>query len=187
MTKKLSNLITPFVFLSLLLGVAGLTATHFLAVKFQEKIVTQQLNEAANKANLQIDSELDKFKQIPDLLSHDPRLLSYFVPSLQSDKTTATQLNKLLFEWSNQSQADTIYIHDRSGTVIASSNYQQPRTFVGENFSFRPYFASAMKGNNTQYVALGARSNVRGYFLSSPLYVAGHIVGVLTVNRRRCR
>ncbi|MEL0607338.1 ATP-binding protein [Vibrio echinoideorum] len=181
MTKKLSNLITPFVFLSLLLGVAGLTATHFLAVKFQEKIVTQQLNEAANKANLQIDSELDKFKQIPDLLSHDPRLLSYFVPSLQSDKTSATQLNKLLFEWSNQSQADTIYIHDRSGTVIASSNYQQPRTFVGENFSFRPYFASAMKGNNTQYVALGARSNVRGYFLSSPLYVAGHIVGVLTV------
>ena len=87
----------------------------------------------------------------------------------------------MLFEWSNQSQADTIYIHDRSGTVVASSNYQQPRTFVGENFSFRPYFASAIKGNNTQYVALGARSNVRGYFLSSPLYTDKEIVGVITV------
>nr|WP_202602446.1 ATP-binding protein [Vibrio toranzoniae] len=172
---------TPFVLLSLLLGTAGLTATHFLAVKFQEKAVTQQLNEAANKANLQIDSELDKFKQIPDLLSHDPRLLSYFDQSSQSDRMTTTQLNKLLFEWSNQSQADTIYIHNPSGTVVASSNYQKAQTFVGENFSFRPYFASAIKGNNTQYVALGARSNVRGYFLSSPLYIAKEVVGVITV------
>ncbi|WP_146448966.1 sensor histidine kinase [Vibrio kanaloae] len=181
MTKILSNLMTPFVLLSLLLGTAGLTATHFLAVQFQEKAVTQQLNEAANKANLQIDSELDKFKQIPDLLSHDPRLLSYFDQSPQSDKMTTTQLNKLLFEWSSQSQADTIYIHNPSGTVVASSNYQKAQTFVGENFSFRPYFASAIKGNNTQYVALGARSNVRGYFLSSPLYIAKEVVGVITV------
>ncbi|WP_373951838.1 ATP-binding protein [Vibrio pomeroyi] len=181
MTKILPNLMTPFVLLSLLLGAAGLTATHFLAVQFQEKIVTQQLNEAANKANLQIDSELDKFKQIPDLLSHDPRLLSYFDTSPQADKISAAQLNNLLFEWSGQSQADTIYIHDPSGTVVASSNYQKPRTFVGENFSFRPYFASAIRGNKTQYVALGARSDVRGYFLSSPLYIDEEIVGVITV------
>ncbi|MFS1917564.1 MULTISPECIES: ATP-binding protein [unclassified Vibrio] len=181
MTKILPNLMTPFVLFSLLLGAAGLTATHFMAVQFQEKIVTQQLNEAANKANLQIDSELDKFKQIPNLLSHDPRLLSYFDSSPQTDKISAAQLNQLLFEWSNQSQADTIDIHDPSGTVVASSNYQKPRTFVGENFSFRPYFASAIQGNNTHYVALGARSNVRGYFLSSPLYVENDIVGVITV------
>ncbi|WP_422125908.1 sensor histidine kinase [Vibrio lentus] len=152
-----------------------------MAVQYQEKIVAQQLHEAANKANLQIDSELEKFKQIPDLLSHDPRLVSYFAHDVQANKMTATDLNKLLFEWSNQSQADTIYIHDQSGTVVASSNYQKPRTFVGENFSFRPYFASAIKGDKTHYVALGARSNVRGYFLSSPLYIAGNIVGVITV------
>ncbi|MEZ8930082.1 ATP-binding protein [Vibrio sp. 10N.261.49.A11] len=181
MTKILLNIMTPFVLFSLLLGAIGLSATHFLAVQFQEKVVTQKLNEAANKANLQIDSELDKFKQIPDLLSHDPRLLSYFDSSPQTDKISAAQLNQLLFEWSNQSQADTIYIHDPSGTVGASSNYQKLGTFVGENFSFRPYFASAIEGNSTHYVALGARSNVRGYFLSSPLYIENDIVGVITV------
>tara|TARA_B100001059_G_scaffold222328_1_gene246152 strand:+ start:482 stop:2350 length:1869 start_codon:yes stop_codon:yes gene_type:complete len=180
-SKKLSNLITPFVFFSLILGAAGLTATHFLAGQYQEQVVTQQLNEAANKANLQIDSELDKFKQIPDLLSHDPRLLSYFEKSPKTDKISTAELNTLLFEWSGQSQADTIYIHDPSGTVVASSNYRKPRTFVGENFAFRPYFASAIKGHKTQYVALGARSDVRGYFLSSPLYIDDHIVGVITV------
>ena len=181
MSKKLSNLITPFVFFSLILGAAGLTATHFLAGQYQEQFVTQQLNEAANKANLQIDSELDKFKQIPDLLSHDPRLLSYFDESPKGDKISTAELNTLLFEWSGQSQADTIYIHDPSGTVVASSNYRKPRTFVGENFAFRPYFASAIKGHKTQYVALGARSDVRGYFLSSPLSIDDNIVGVITV------
>ncbi|KZX59798.1 histidine kinase [Vibrio sp. HI00D65] len=181
MSKKLSNLITPFVFFSLILGAAGLTATHFLAGQYQEQVVTQQLNEAANKANLQIDSELEKFKQIPDLLSHDPRLLSYFDKSPKTDKISTAELNTLLFEWLGQSQADTIYIHDPSGTVVASSNYRKPRTFVGENFAFRPYFASAIKGHKTQYVALGARSDVRGYFLSSPLYIDDHIVGVITV------
>ncbi|MEC7940920.1 MAG: ATP-binding protein [Pseudomonadota bacterium] len=181
MSKKLSNLITPFVFFSLILGAAGLTATHFLAGQYQEQVVTQQLNEAANKANVQIDSELDKFKQIPDLLSHDPRLLSYFDKSPKTDKISTAELNTLLYEWLGQSQADTIYIHDPSGTVVASSNYQKPRTFVGENFAFRPYFASAIKGHKTQYVALGARSDVRGYFLSSPLYIDDSIVGVITV------
>ncbi|MBY7729080.1 sensor histidine kinase [Vibrio splendidus] len=181
MTKKRPNLLTPFVLFSLLLGIAGLSATHFVAVQYQEEIVAQQLNEAANKANLQIDSELEKFKQIPDLLSHDPRLLSYFNDKALSNKITTMELNRLLFDWSNQSQADTIYIHDQSGTVVASSNYQKPRTFVGENFSFRPYFASAIKGDKTHYVALGARSNVRGYFLSSPLYLSDNIVGVITV------
>ena len=181
MSKKLSNLITPFVFFSLILGAVGLTATHFLAGQYQEQFVTQQLNEAANKANLQIDSELDKFKQIPDLLSHDPRLLSYFDESPKGDKISTAELNTLLFEWSGQSQADTIYIHDPSGTVVASSNYRKPRTFVGENFAFRPYFASAIKGHKTQYVALGARSDVRGYFLSSPLSIDDNIVGVITV------
>lgn len=181
MTKKRPNLLTPFALFSLLLGIAGLSATHFVAMQYQEKIVAQQLHEAANKANLQIDSELEKFKQIPDLLSHDQRLLSYFDENAQASKITTMQLNKLLFDWSNQSQADTIYIHDQSGTVVASSNYQKTRTFVGENFSFRPYFTSAIKGDKTHYVALGARSNVRGYFLSSPLYVADNIVGVITV------
>ena len=181
MTKKRPNLLTPFALFSLLLGIAGLSATHFVAMQYQEKIVAQQLHEAANKANLQIDSELEKFKQIPDLLSHDQRLLSYFDDNAQASKITTMQLNKLLFDWSNQSQADTIYIHDQSGTVVASSNYQKTRTFVGENFSFRPYFASAIKGDKTHYVALGARSNVRGYFLSLPLYIADNIVGVITV------
>lgn len=176
MANKITRFLTPFVIASLLLGAAGLAATHLLAEQYQLRLVREQLQEAANKANLQLDSELAKFKQVPAILSHDPRILGYF-----SKQTTAQQLNLLLEDWASQSLADTIYIHDDSGTVVASSNYQDPKTFVGENFAFRPYFSQALNGDKSQFVGLGARSNVRGYFLSSPLYVAEEIVGVLTV------
>lgn len=176
MAFKISRFFTPFVIASLSLGAAGFAATHLLAEQFQQRLVGEQLQEAANKASLQLDSEIAKFKQVPAILSHDPRILGYF-----SRQTSAQQLNLLLEEWANQSLADTIYIHDDSGTVVASSNYQDPKTFVGENFAFRPYFSQAINGLNSQYVGLGARSNVRGYFLSSPLYIKQEIVGVLTV------
>lgn len=176
MANKISRFFTPFVIASLSLGAAGFAATHLLAEQYQQRLVGEQLQEAANKANLQLDSEIAKFKQVPAILSHDPRILGYF-----SEQTSAQQLNLLLEEWANQSLADTIYIHDDSGTVVASSNYQDPKTFVGENFAFRPYFSQAINGLSSQYVGLGARSNVRGYFLSSPLYVKQEIVGVLTV------
>lgn len=176
MANKISRFFTPFVIASLSLGAAGFAATHLLAEQYQQRLVGEQLQEAAKKANLQLDSEIAKFKQVPAILSHDPRILGYF-----SEQTSAQLLNLLLEEWANQSLADTIYIHDDSGTVVASSNYQDPKTFVGENFAFRPYFSQAINGLSSQYVGLGARSNVRGYFLSSPLYVKQEIVGVLTV------
>lgn len=176
MAFKISRFFTPFVIASLSLGAAGFAATHLLAEQFQQRLVGEQLQEAANKASLQLDSEIAKFKQVPAILSHDPRILGYF-----SEETSAQQLNLLLEEWASQSLADTIYIHDDSGTVVASSNYQDPKTFVGENFAFRPYFSQAINGLSSQYVGLGARSNVRGYFLSSPLYIKQEIVGVLTV------
>ena len=165
-----------FFMLSLILGGIGLYATHHIATQYQDKVVSKELKDAANKANLQIESELAKFKQIPNLLRHDPRLLTYL-----TSHTPQQNLNDLLLEWSNQSLADAIYIHDQTGKVIASSNYLKPRTFLGENFAFRPYFIEAIKGNQAQYVALGALSNVRGYFISSPLEVNGKIEGVITV------
>ncbi len=166
----------PFILLALVIGILGLNSTHQLAKQYHTKKLTTLLEAAASKANQQIDSELAKFQQIPDLLSHDPRLINYFRHQNSSDN-----LNQLLAEWSQQSLADTIYVHALNGDVVASSNYQQPNTFVGQNFAFRPYFKQAIQGQDSQYVALGVRSNVRGYFLSSPLIENNEILGVITV------
>jgi two-component system C4-dicarboxylate transport sensor histidine kinase DctB len=175
------NILSPkairhFVLLISAIGLAGLLLTHYYAMQYQQRQWQATLTTLANQVSQKIDAELAKFEQIPNLLSHDPRLLAAV-----KNQTSSPSLNPLLSDWLKQSLADTIYVHDKNGVVIASSNFDQADSFIGADFSFRPYFQNAMKGEKAQYVALGARSNKRGYFFSSPLIIDGNVAGVITV------
>ncbi|AUI87518.1 histidine kinase [Vibrio azureus] len=175
------NLLNPKALQHFLLALAciaiiGLCFTHQLATQHQYQHWQAELKQRATNVAQEIDDELAKFEQIPNLLNHDPRLLA----ALQTE-TKTKDLNLLLSDWLAQSLADTIYVHDQTGLVIASSNYQQNDTFIGSNFAFRPYFQKALKGQKAQYVALGVRSKKRGYFFSSPLWLEDKVAGVITV------
>jgi two-component system C4-dicarboxylate transport sensor histidine kinase DctB len=175
------NLLNPkalrhFLLLLLAIGITGLALTHHYATEYQHDQWQRKLENQALLVSQEVDYELAKFEQIPNLLSHDPRLLKAVEQGTPSD-----DLNELLASWLRQSLADTIYVHDSTGLVIASSNYQQSDSFVGSSFSFRPYFQNAKRGETAQYVGLGVRSNKRGYFFSSPLSVNEKVVGVITV------
>jgi PAS domain S-box-containing protein len=66
--------------------------------------------------------------------------------------------------------ADVCYLMDLRGDTIASSNRKSPDSFVGSNFSFRPYFQQAVQGLNGAYLALGTTSSRRGVYHSYPIY-----------------
>lgn len=72
-----------------------------------------------------------------------------------------------------------IYVLTPDGNTIAASNYDLPGTFVGENFSYRPYFQDAIAGRQARFYALGTTSLKRGYYFSSPVDVDGAILGVI--------
>lgn len=167
---------SQFIIKSVIIGLVSLILIFFSVTQYKQTQLQKQFNASAQKAYQQIDSELAKFQQIPNLLDHDPRIAAYFEGKLSSET-----LNELLKEWSVQSLADTIYINDLSGVSIAASNHDQPNSFVGNNYAFRPYFQQAIKGQSSQYVGLGISSNKRGYYFSSPLFFKQTIVGVLTV------
>ncbi|PFG58651.1 two-component system C4-dicarboxylate transport sensor histidine kinase DctB [Vibrio sp. ES.051] len=175
------NLLNPkalrhFLLLLFAIGITGLALTHHYATQYQHDQWQQKLERQAAQVSQEVDYELAKFEQIPNLLSHDPRLLKAVERGARTN-----ELNLLLSDWLKQSLADTIYVHDRTGLVIASSNFQQTDTFVGSSFSYRPYFKNARRGESAQYVGLGVRSNKRGYFFSSPLWVNEEVAGVITV------
>ena len=54
-----------------------------------------------------------------------------------------------------------------------------PASFVGENFSYRPYFQDAMQGRQARFYALGTTSLKRGYYFSSPVMIDDAISGVI--------
>lgn len=87
--------------------------------------------------------------------------------------------NQYLKEINGLLETSDIYVMTPDGNTIAASNYDKPATFVGENFSYRPYFQDAIAGKAARFYALGTTSLKRGYYFSSPVEVAGKILGVI--------
>lgn len=75
-----------------------------------------------------------------------------------------------------------IYILDTEGTTISSSNRHEKDSFMGKNFSFRPYFQDAMAGRKGSFLSRGSVSNVFGYYCTFPIKSnADEIVGIAVV------
>lgn len=77
---------------------------------------------------------------------------------------------------------DVCYLMDKTGLTIASSNRESPVSFVGKNYSFRPYFQNAVRGRDWVYLAKGVTSQERGIYASFPVRRDdGEVLGVLVV------
>ncbi|WP_119391647.1 sensor histidine kinase [Taklimakanibacter lacteus] len=72
-----------------------------------------------------------------------------------------------------------IYVMKPGGDTIAASNHDGPISFVGENFSYRPYYQDAIQGREGRFFALGTTSLKRGYYFSAPVIITGQIKGVV--------
>ncbi|MEK7850180.1 MAG: ATP-binding protein [Candidatus Omnitrophota bacterium] len=66
--------------------------------------------------------------------------------------------------------ADVCYLMDNSGLTLVSSNRDTPKSFVGKNYAFRPYFKEAINGNKEVYLARGVISSERGIYVSYPVF-----------------
>lgn len=92
---------------------------------------------------------------------------------LIKDKITLEKANVLLDHFNAAYQVDVCYLIDHEGNTIASSNRDAPDSFIGQNYAFRPYFQSAMKGTPvffSGYMALGITSVKRGVYYGYPVY-----------------
>ncbi len=94
---------------------------------------------------------------------------------------SADKLSAYLEIVARESQALDIYVMDLSGRTIAASNYRRRDSFVGMNFSFRPYFKDALLNGRGHYYGVGTVSNEPGYYFASRVFDGEHLVGVVTV------
>lgn len=95
---------------------------------------------------------------------------------LKRDDTALADTNFILDIFTSNYHADVCYLIDQSGETIASSNRRSADSFVGQNYSFRPYFQEAIKGDAsdfTGYMAVGMTSGKRGIYYSNPVYGDG--------------
>jgi PAS domain S-box-containing protein len=94
-------------------------------------------------------------------------------PLIKPDDKSLAKANAMLDHFKTTLNEDVCYLMDSLGNTIASSNRNDADSFVGENFSFRPYFQKAIQGTPSTYMALGTTSGKRGAYYSHPVYKNG--------------
>ena len=122
---------------------------------------------------------LTKYESLPELLARDEQLAEFLLNAEGNESSVA--LNKYLETINDISNAADTYLMDREGLTIAASNWQEEHPFVGRNFSYRPYFQQAMKGQLGRYFALGTTSSKRGYYFAYPVRRDREILGAVVI------
>ncbi|PUA18674.1 ATP-binding protein [Glaciimonas sp. PCH181] len=165
--------------------IAVVFATYVLAA-----IKATNDSREAGEAQLQIialdlESVLEKFETLPFALGYQADVEQALTHP--DDPVVIQRLNLTLQAIQRQSKVVAIYMQDRNGMTLASSNWDQPFSFVGKDFRFRPYFLEAIKGRAGRFYGIGNATNQPGYFIAQPVYPSGAVhgsvapIGIMTV------
>lgn len=164
----------PGLLLALLLALAA----GYVSYQQQLAAVREESGFKLNLYRKVIQSELKRHTYLPLTLARDTQLRQFLQ---QPDDAAGAALNRQLEALSAGTDAHNIYVMDRNGTTVATSNWNQPFSFLGQNYGFRPYFQRALRGQPDAYFAIGATTGTPGLFLSQPVQQDGRILGVVAI------
>lgn len=150
-----------------------------MARREAEAELARQTDAAAILHAAVLRSELEKHRSLPIALASDPdivRLLS------APDGPHLDRVNRKLEDLATQARAAVIYAIDLHGVGQAASNWMLPTSFVGSDYSFRPYFRNALRHGQAEFFALGTVSGRPGLYLARRVNdPQGRAVGVVVV------
>jgi two-component system, NtrC family, C4-dicarboxylate transport sensor histidine kinase DctB len=167
-------LLITVVFLSL---VVWLTYAWFHSAALQDsersgKTIVQRL---ANELLISVE----KFEHLPYLVGAEHVLSQALM--FPQDTQRLAQANRYLEFAQKRTSVMAVYLMDIEGNTLASSNWNQPSSFVGRNYRFRPYFQTARNGETGRLYAVGATTGEPGYFIAAPVNLGKQVAGVVAV------
>ncbi len=124
-----------------------------------------------------LEGHLKRYEALPALIADQANVKQ--LVQRPGDEQLRAVTNVYLKDINALLTSSDIYVMTMDGNTVAASNYDQPVSFIGENFSYRPYFQDAAKGEQSRFYALGTTSLKRGYYFGSPIAVDGTIHGVI--------
>ncbi|EJM28982.1 MULTISPECIES: sensor histidine kinase [Pseudomonas] len=128
-----------------------------------------------------VESEISKYTYLPSLLE-----LESSVSQLLDDPTPEHRqtVNDYLEGLNRRSRSRAIYVMDTTGRVMATSNWRDVDSYLGEDLSFRAYFQNAIRGQPGRFYGIGSTNGEPGYYLAHGLEEHGKIIGVAVVKVR---
>jgi two-component system C4-dicarboxylate transport sensor histidine kinase DctB len=121
-------------------------------------------------------AELERFSHLTYVLARDPYVIK---TSLGADTGA---LDRRLAAFALKSGLDAIYLMRPNGMTISASNADQPTSFVGQDYSFRPYFQDAIAGHQGRFYGIGATTGLPGYFIADAVRGPDNaVIGVVAI------
>ncbi len=163
----------------LVLGIlAVVMAIYAIAYLFEHNRVSVNQSRSIEAQKQVLDRQIERLSFIPKLLSADTEIVS----AVTTPGTSHVQAANLrLAQAQKDSGLDFAFLMDTNGITVASSNWNNELSFVGKDYSFRPYFKGALLAQTSTYFAVGATTGEPGYFIAEPVIVAAKVVGVVVV------
>jgi diguanylate cyclase (GGDEF)-like protein len=164
-----------------LLGVfllAALSGVYLQARRMAADRVEAFLGAQAETYTVRFERLIEAPRLVPAALSLVPAVHDLLV---RADPHSAQELSAMLEQLTRTAGVEAIFLMDRYGSVLASSNWRAPETFVGRNFAFRPYFQDALAGRVGHYTAKGTVLGSGGHYLASPVAADGKVLGAVVV------
>ena len=130
-----------------------------------------QLQRSLVLTNRAIETEIERFRYLPLVLGEDARIRAL----ADNDHSPAVleAANRYLQTVVQQAGAAELYVLNDRGIALAASNFSTSESFIGHDYSFRPYFQDALRTGEGRYYAIGVTTRKPGYFLTSRISVPG--------------
>ena len=123
------------------MALAALAASH-LAHNGSLQVESDSVRRQLDLYTQSLQQRIDRYNTLPQLLALDTELRDAVSRPLLADDVT--RLNAKLEQANGASQSSTLTLIDAQGTALAASNWRDPRSNVGVNYSFRPYVQQAL-------------------------------------------
>ncbi len=145
--------------------VAGLALlAGALALHLERRQLQGRLDQDLLLSHRALQSEIDRFRYLPRVAAEDARIRAA-LDDPQSPGAIAAA-NRYLAAVTQHAGAEQLYLLGETGRTLAASNWQQPDSYVGHNYGFRPYFTDALRRGSGAVYAIGVTTGLPGYFIS---------------------
>jgi two-component system, NtrC family, C4-dicarboxylate transport sensor histidine kinase DctB len=121
---------------------------------------------------------LERPRSLPLLLAEDQQVLDALS---QKSPAAIARLDDKLERLVGAIGVSVLYVTNADGPAIASSNWREPTSFVGVDYSFRDYFKGSMSSGTAEHFALGSVSKRPGLYISRRVGSADAPMGVVVV------
>ena len=159
------------------LGFIGFWTSEYYGIRTLGENGERQLELHART----VESEISKYTYLPSLLELESSVSKLLAEPSPEHRQT---VNEYLEGLNRRSRSRAIYVMDTTGRVMATSNWRDVDSYLGEDLSFRAYFQNAVRGQPGRFYGIGSTNGEPGYYLAHGLEEHGKIIGVAVVKVR---